>query len=220
MTIESQQAQSLNNQPQTRNVALTVMLILGSLLSFITAVLMISGRYIQLGYLATPDGNAYAGMEIWGLNEVAAVLTVIVFITAIISAVWPKVFAKNISWLQLSLSLLSLVFLGLTFFPWPFEFQVRQYHSASQHSYILLAQDSADFIEGNENIFTGSLRKEEIENFYPEHGADTREFNCVTETSWWWGKLAVIHNFYPILDKQNHLALLQKHCQEITHGPI
>ena len=210
----------MNHQPPVRNLALMAMLILGSLSSFVTAILMISGRYIQLDYLATPDGSAYAGMEIWGLNQVAAVITIILFTCAIISAAWPKAYEKPITWPKLLLILFSLLFLGMTFFPWPFEFQVRQYHSASQQTYILLAQDSADFIDGNEETFTGSLKKEEIESFYPEQGADTREFNCVTETSWWWGKLAVIHNFYPILDKQNHLALLQKHCKEITHGPI
>ena len=210
----------MNHQPPVRNLALMAMLILGSLSSFVTAILMISGRYIQLDYLATPDGSAYAGMEIWGLNQVAAVITIILFTCAIISAAWPKAYGKPITWPKLLLILFSLLFLGMTFFPSPFEFQVRQYHSASQQTYILLAQGSADFIDGNEETFTGSLKKEEIESFYPEQGADTREFNCVTETSWWWGKLAVIHNFYPILDKQNHLALLQKHCKEITHGPI
>ena len=69
----------MNHQPPVRNLALMAMLILGSLSSFVTAILMISGRYIQLDYLATPDGSAYAGMEIWGLNQVAAVITIILF---------------------------------------------------------------------------------------------------------------------------------------------
>lgn len=210
----------MKHQTPARNLALFATLALASLFSFLTAVLMITGRYTQVGYQADSDGSAYAGMEIWGLNQVAAVITIILFACAIICAAWPKAYGKAITWPKLLLILFSLLLLGMTFFPWPFEFQVRQYHSASQQTYILLAQGSSDFIDGNEKTFTGSLKKEEIESFYPEHGADTREFNCVTETSWWWGKLAVIHNFYPILDKQNHLALLQKHCKEITHGQI
>lgn len=208
----------MSQQASDRNVALIVMLMLASISCVVTAVLMISGRYIQLSYQANSHGNPYAGMEIWGLNQVAVMFSLILFVCAAVSAVWPSAFAKNVTWPKLLTILISLLFLSVTFFPSPFEFQVRQYHSASQQTYILLAQDSADFIEGNEALFTGSLKREKIEDFYPVNTSNAREFNCVTETSWWWGKLAVIHNFYPILDKQNHLQLLERNCKEITHG--
>jgi hypothetical protein len=199
----------------TLNPSFTVMMLLAAVSSFITAYLVIDGRYIPIGYQQSPAGTAYAGMEVWDLHHVFIVLTVTIYLVAIICLFWPKLFGKMLS-LPKSLGLLlGLLFMVFTFFPKPFEFQVRHYQSLSDGTYILLSQGSADFVDGNEG-FTGSIQQETIEDFYNKDG-ELRQFKCVTNDAWWWGKLTVKHHFYPILDETNHLKLLESRCQEITH---
>ena len=43
--------------------------------------------------------------------------------------------------------------------------------------------------DGNEG-FTGSIQQETIEDFYNKDG-ELRQFKCVTNDAWWWGKLTV-----------------------------
>lgn len=197
------------------NASFTAMILLAAIASFITAYLVMFGRYIPVGYQQDTSGTAYAGMEIWDLHHVSTVLTVVIYLVAMICLFWPKLFGKMLSLPKALGLLIGLVFVVFTFFPKPFEFQVRDYQSLSDGTYILLSQGSADFVDGNEG-FTGSIQEETIEDFYDEAG-QVRQFKCVTNDAWWWGKLAVTHHFYPILDDKNHLTLLETRCKEITH---
>lgn len=102
------------------------------------------------------------------------------------------------------------------FFPKPFEFQVRHYQSLSDGTYILLSKGAADFVDGNEGSFTGRIKQAKVEHLYDQNGSE-RNFNCLTNDAWRWGKLTVKHHFYPNLDDENHLQLLESRCQETTH---
>ena len=188
------------------NLSFIVMMLLAALTSFITAYLVMFGRYIEIGYKESADGIAYAGMQIWDLHHPFIVLTVLLYICAAISFLWQKFLGKPLSLPKASVLLLGLVFLAMTFFPYPFEFQVRHYTSNSDATYIHLSEASESF--------TGSHQTEEVEDFYDEDW-NTRRFKCITKDQWWWGKLFVSHNFYPILDKENELKLLESRCQEI-----
>lgn len=202
----------------TFNTSFTAMILMAAIASFITAYLVIFGRYIPIGYQQDANGTAYAGMEIWDLHHVFIILTVVIYLVAMICLCWPKLFDKMLSLPRALGLLLGLVLVVFTFFPKPFEFQVRHYQSLSDGTYILLSQGSADFVDGNEG-FTGSIQEETIEDFYDEAG-QVRQFKCVTNDAWWWGKLTVKHHFYPILDKDRHLKLLESRCQEIAHDQV
>lgn len=216
---QSVQQPSLTLKPvpaHAANISFAVMILLAGLSSVITAYLVMFGRYLELGYKTNAEDVAYAGMQVWDLHHVFTVLTVVLFACALIALFWPKLFGKPLGLVKASASLFGLILLAVTFFPYPFEFQIRHYASASDGTYILLAQGSADFVDGNEGAFTGSLQEEKVESFYTKDGS-TRNFNCITNDAWWWGKLAVTHHFYPILDDKNHLTLLETRCKEITH---
>jgi len=198
------------------NASFNAMILLAAMASFITAYLVLFGRYIPVGYQQDVSDTAYAVMEIWDLHQLFIVLTLVIYLAALICLVWPKLFGKMLSQTEALGLLLSLILLVFTFFPKPFEFQVRNYPSPSDGTYISLSQGSADFADGNKG-FTGSIQEETIEDFYNEAG-QVRQFKCVTNEAWWWGKLTVKHDFYPNLDKHRHLELLESRCQEITHG--
>ncbi len=200
----------------TANISFVIMMLLAGLSSFVTAYLVMFGRYLELGYKTNAADIAYAGMQIWDLHHVLTVLTLVLYACALACLFWPKLFGKPLGLPKASALLFGLTLLAVTFFPYPFEFQVRHYASASDGTYVLLAQGSADFVDGNEGAFTGNLQEEKVESFYTKDG-NTRNFNCVTNDAWWWGKLAVTHHFYPILDDKNHLTLLETRCKEITH---
>lgn len=188
------------------NLSFIVMMLLGALTSFITAYLVMFGRYIKIGYKENADGIAYAGMKIWDLHHLFIVLTVLLYICAVTSFLWQKFLGKPLSLPKASVLLLGLVFLAVAFLPYPFSFRVHHYTSVSDVTYIY-------FSEASEN-FTGSRQREEIETFYDKDW-NTRRFECITEDQWRWGKLTVLHNFSPILDKENELKLLESRCQEI-----
>lgn len=212
--MDTQQSTQQPSSPP--NISFIVMILLSAVASFLTACLVMFGRYLELGYKTNAKDVAYAGMQIWDLHHVFIVLTVVLYAAALIALIWPKLFNKPLGLLKMLALLLGLILLAITFFPRPFEFQVRHYTSASDGTYILLAQGSADFVDGNEGTFTGSIEEEKVESFYTKDG-NTRNFNCVTNEAWWWGKLAVTHHFYPILDDKNQLTLLETRCKEITH---
>ncbi|MGB4811541.1 MAG: hypothetical protein WBP13_03540 [Methylophilaceae bacterium] len=204
-------------QKSEKNLSFIVLMLFASISAFITAILIIFGRYLEIGYKTTPDDISYAGMQIWDLHQVFTVITLVFIFCALVCFFWQKLFKKVLSLPSALLLLLLLMLWAVTFFPYPFEFQLRYYASASKGTYIILAQNSGDFIDGNEDSFAGSKQTGEVESFYDEKSTNTRNFNCVTNRAWWWRKLAISQSFYPILDKKNHLSLLEKNCKEITH---
>ena len=171
------------------NLSFIVMMLLGALTSFITAYLVMFGRYITIGYKENADGIAYAGMKIWDLHHLFIVLTVLLYICATTSFLWQKFLGKPLSLPKASVLFLGLVFLAITFLPNLFSFQVRHCASISDATYIHFSEASKSF--------TWSHQIEEIETFYDEDW-NTRRFECITQDQWRWGKLTVLHNFYPI----------------------
>lgn len=199
------------------NASFIIFIFLAAISSFITGYLTMFGRYLEPGYKTTADDISYAGMQIWDLNQPFVVLTIVFYVCAGLSALWPKLFGKPITLAKAFLMWLLLTFLAITFFPYPFEFQLRHYQSAANMTYIMLDSSSGDFIDGNENAFAGSKVEEKGETFYGKDFTSARQFNCVSTRAWWWGNLSVSHAFYPILDKENNLKLLEKNCKEVTN---
>ena len=191
------------------NISFIVFTFLMSIMAFITAYLMINGRYLTPGFKETADGTTYAGMQIWDTNQLFIILTVLVAVVVMACQLWPKFFGKTLSLGKAFLLLLALLILGVIFFPKPFEFQLRKHHSAGETTTVhLYGEQSVKMF----NTFT----KETVEGYYVPDSSNVRNFNCVTEKGWEFGKLKVDTSFYPILDKQNQLKLLQQRCTELT----
>jgi hypothetical protein len=199
------------------NLLLPLLLLMAGASSLITALLTFNGRYLKIGYQELPDGVASKGMEVWGLHLIFLVLTILIYICVMLCLAWPKIVKKPLKKGQILSILFGLILLTIPFFPYPFEFQLRNYQSPSDVTYVLLAQGSADFIDGNENSFMGSQQKVNVEEFYNNDNGTVRRFNCIVNRDWWFGKLGIQNSFYPRLDNVNHLKLLENRCQEIKN---
>ncbi|WP_374335613.1 hypothetical protein [Leeia sp.] len=202
--------------PRFPNLPAAIYMGLFSVSSFCTAILMLSGGYNTFGLqqILNKDGDTLnaGGLEIWGLNQLFMLLSALFMLMGLGCMLWLRWRGKSPSmWLSMLLLPVAL-FLLITFYPRPFEFQLRYYQGPAFATYVLLAQDSGDFIDGNEDRFYGQMDKRGVETYYLDNG-ESRYFDCITERNWWWGKLAVHHGRYFILDANHHLALLQQYCK-------
>jgi hypothetical protein len=157
-------------------------------------------------------------METWGLGYLFALITLCLFLSAGFCIFWQHKFGRLITWWQAMLGFIILIFGLVTFYPPPFDLQLRYYDGPAYSSYIFLAQNSEDAVDGNDAHFTGSVEQEGLNVYYNEKESpyESKQFVCISERAWWWGKLTVSHNFHPILDEENQRLLLQKYCKPIT----
>lgn len=93
------------------------MMLLEALSSFSTAYLVMFGDYLTIGYLENARGSAYAGMQIWDLHLVFAVLTMVIYLATLICPFCPKLFGKVLSLPKSLVLLLLLTFSGVYVLP-------------------------------------------------------------------------------------------------------
>ena len=212
------QANSTTLMTKKINLPAIFFLIAGSIAAFITAFLLINGQYIPIGLMKDKD-IPVAGYEVWGLEQLFALFTLCLFVCAVIYLLWPRKFGHSIAWWQALFGFASLLFALITFFPPPFEFQLRHYNGASDSTYIFLTSNSSDGVDGNDDAFTGSLQKDSLQYYYDEkeNAFENKQYVCVGQRAWWWGNLTVSHDFMPSLESvTNQKLLLKQYCKPIT----
>ena len=118
--MEESASIKVQNQPKAPiNNSFIAMTFLMSIMTFITAYLMIFGRYLALGYKVTAEDITHAGMQVWDLNQLFAVLTLLVAIIVLTTGLWSTMFGKVLS---LGKAFLLLFAISIILFPKPFEF--------------------------------------------------------------------------------------------------
>ena len=205
--------------PLKRSVAFTLFMLIGSLFAFMTAYLLIEGRYLELfGYRTVAENIPAAGAQVWGLEQVFVLMTLCLFLSAIVCALYQRKFGLPVVWWQAILGFAALIFCLVTFFPPPFEFQLRYYDGPAYITYVFLSKDSAGFVGAKRTAFAGSAEVEGLDVYYneAENEFENRQFVCISERAWWWGNVTVSRSFHPILDHENQRSLLKKYCKPIT----
>lgn len=212
------QANGTTLMTKKTNLPAIFFLVAGSISAFITAFLLISGRYITIGLIKDKD-IPIAGYEVWGLEQLFALFTLCLFVCAVIYLLWPRKFGESITWWQALLGFTSLIFTLITFFPPPFEFQLRHNNKPSDYTYIFLTPNSSDGVDGNDDAFMGSLQKDSLQVYFDEKedAFENKQYVCVGQSAWWWGNLTVSHDFMPSLESvTNQKLLLEQYCKPIT----
>ena len=212
------QANGTTLMTKKTNLPAIFFLVAGSISAFITAFLLINGRYITIGLIKDKD-IPIAGYEVWGLEQLFALFTLCLFVCAVIYLLWPRKFGESITWWQALLGFTSLIFTLITFFPPPFEFQLRHYNKPSDYTYIFLTPNSSDGVDGNDDAFMGSLQKDSLQVYFDEKedAFENKQYVCIGQSAWWWGNLTVSHYFMPSLESvTNQKLLLEQYCKPIT----
>jgi magnesium-transporting ATPase (P-type) len=196
------------------------LMLLTSLLSFLTAISIFSFRYFTIGYVEEAKDLPTAGMQIWDIQNVFVVLIIATLLSMLIVFLLHKILKKSISNIGLCCLLLGMYVLAIVFFPRPFEFQVRHYDGPANTTYMILSGTSGDFIDGNENIFMGTRIKNETQqitkklaNGEIDYALPSDLYDCVVEKAYWFGHVSVVQSFFPILDKKNGDNLILQRCK-------
>jgi hypothetical protein len=199
-------------------IALTLVM---SLLSFTTAIAIFALQYFTVAYVTNAEGLSLSGFQIWDIHKVFTVLLVTTVLAGVAAFLWPIITKKTLSNKGLVGLLLSMYVLAVVFLPYPFDdFQIRHYAGPANSTYINLSANSADFIDGNEGIFMGSLQKMGGETIYTklangenDYAKEPKVYDCVVEQSYWFGHIGVLKSFHPILDEKNGDKLILQRCK-------
>jgi hypothetical protein len=202
-----------------RNFVFMVFMLGGPLCAFVTAYLLTDGHYLELfGYRTVAESIPVAGIQVWGLGEVFAFVTLCLFLSAIVCALYQRKFDRPVVWWHAISGFVALIFCLVTFFPAPFEFQLRYYDGPAFITYVFLSKDSTGIVGDKRKTFAGRAEVEGLDVYYneAENEFENQQFVCISERAWWWGNATVLQGFYPILDHENHISLLKKYCKPIT----
>jgi glucan phosphoethanolaminetransferase (alkaline phosphatase superfamily) len=204
--------QTNNSQSQTKKLNLPAIffLLVASISAIITAYATFYGRQISLYNNPAVEATiSDSATKIWGLHMLFALVTLCLFVCAIICLVWQRQFGRAIAWWQAIMMFVLMIAMLVTFFPKPFEFKMRYYYDPEHETYIFIAKDLGD-LKGAQ--FTGSAQKIKAIDYIPSDSLEHQYFACETESAWWWGNLTVQHRVFP----NNNLDFLQKNCQAIS----
>jgi hypothetical protein len=197
------------------NTTFFIATVVAAVFVLLAGVLRLQADYFELDYstgarpsMDTPDHGA----QVWDVHVLALAIAYAGMFTALLSWLW-QAYRKRPPhvWAVVPMLIVGAL-VAVVAMPKPFEFQARLYAGPAFPTYVLIAQDSADFIDGNEDRWLGYQETIEDELYYDEATSESRYFQCRTQREWWVGKLAIRRSFYPILDDANQLKLFQEHC--------
>ena len=183
---------------------LALWLLIGLCAMGLGVLLMLDAGYFTVGYVEV-DEIATAGFQVWGLPDLLVLVLIGLVVALGIVAVWTLALRKRISGFSVAgLSVLS-VLLCILFLPMNSDFQVRYYPAPGQ-GYTVMRSDHAS------SLFV-LQRKGKFVSYFQGVYQSSPVFYCTRNATLRIGAMRIDRGFYPSLDKDNQLSLLQQYCE-------
>ena len=183
---------------------LALWLLIGLCAMGLGVLLMLGMGYFTIGYVEV-DEIATAGFQVWGLPDLLVLILIGLVVALGIVAVWTLALRKSISGVSVAgLSVLGEL-LCILFLPMHSDFQVR-YHPAPGQGYTVMRSDQA------RGLFV-LQRKGKFVSYFNGLHQSSPVFYCTRNATLRIGAIRIDRGFYPSLDKDNQLSLLQQYCK-------
>ena len=187
--------------------ALLIPLLLIALLCFLVALVLFTGStYLAPGYTTTTSRDISAsGFQIWDIHLAGVLMLIgLLPVTGLLLAWQPLTKRPPAIGLAMGLCVAGMA-LSILFTPGPWDFQVRYYASPGE-SYTIARSYRADGL-------VQLTHEHAFETFRDLERGYSKTFLCRQKTQLRLGAVRIDRGFYPILDDENRLALLEAHCQ-------